>query len=236
MVLIGVIVGFVGANIAGTGGLSAPSPSGGSPPPAPPAQVADARPTIDIVTDVAEAAGIDGDKFRSCVESGKYADLTAKDMSEGSTAGINGTPGNIVFNMKAKKGKLVSGAQPFENFKAEIDRMLGTDSTPSTAQDAGTVSPIDPKTDHIRGNPNASVAVIEYSDYQCPFCKAVHPTYQKIMDTYGDDVMWVYRHYPLPFHPHAQKAAEGGECAAELGGNDAFWKYTDQLFESGALD
>lgn len=74
MVLIGVIVGFVGANIAGTGGLSAPSPSGGSPPPAPPAQVADARPTIDIVTDVAEAAGIDGDKFRSCVESGTQAE------------------------------------------------------------------------------------------------------------------------------------------------------------------
>lgn len=236
MVLIGVIVGFIGANVVGSGGVKSPSgPGGNANPPTPPAQ-ADARPTIDIISDVAEAAGIDTDKFRSCVESGKYAELTAKDMSEGTAAGINGTPGNIVFNMKTKKGVLVSGAQPFENFQVEIDRMLGTNKTPSTAPAAGTVSPIDPATDHIRGNPKASVAVIEYSDYQCPFCKSVHPTYQKIVDTYGDDVMWVYRHYPLPFHPHAQKAAEGAECAAELGGNDAFWAYSDELFTSGALD
>ena len=103
---------------------------------------------------------------------------------------------------------------------------------PSIPPPAGDVPPIDFETDHIRGNTKAMVAVIEYSDFECPFCQRVHPTYQQIMDTYGDKVMWVYRHYPLPFHPNAEPAAIASECANELGGNDVFWKFADKLFSS----
>lgn len=96
------------------------------------------------------------------------------------------------------------------------------------------VAPVDPSVDHIRGNPDAKVAVIEYSDFECPFCARVHPTYQQVMEEYGDDVMWVYRHFPLnSIHPNAQKAAEASECAAELGGNDKFWELADIMFERG---
>ncbi|MDD5054982.1 MAG: DsbA family protein [Candidatus Peribacteraceae bacterium] len=102
---------------------------------------------------------------------------------------------------------------------------------PAEPQVAQEVPPVDPEKDHIRGNPNAQVAVIEYSDFECPFCKRVHPTYQQIMKEYGDKVMWVYRHYPLGFHQNAQKEAEATECANELGGNDAFWKFTDGIVE-----
>lgn len=102
------------------------------------------------------------------------------------------------------------------------------------APPAGDVKPVDAATDHIRGNPDAKVSVIEYSDFECPFCSRNHPTMQQILDTYGDDVNWVYRHYPLPFHANAQKAAEASECAAELGGNDSFWKMTDMIMEKGA--
>jgi len=86
--------------------------------------------------------------------------------------------------------------------------------------------------DHIYGNPNAPVSLIEYSDYECPFCKRFHPTAKEIVIAYGGKVNWVYRHFPLSFHnPGAQKQAEAAECANELGGNEAFWKYSDAVYE-----
>jgi len=85
--------------------------------------------------------------------------------------------------------------------------------------------------DHIRGNINAKITLIEYSDFECPFCKNFHPTTQELLKTYGDKIRLVFRHFPLPFHQNAQKEAEASECIASLGGNDAFWKYNDAIFE-----
>lgn len=85
--------------------------------------------------------------------------------------------------------------------------------------------------DHILGSINAPVLLIEYSDYECPFCKSFHPTVKKVLDEYGEKVALVYRHYPLPFHANAGKEAEASECINEFGGNDEFWKYTDAIYE-----
>ncbi len=94
--------------------------------------------------------------------------------------------------------------------------------------------------DHILGNPNAKILFIEYSDTECPFCKQFHTTLQQLVSELGTngDVAWVYRHFPLykgsetrpPLHSKAGKEAEATECAAELGGNEKFWAYTDRLY------
>ncbi len=85
--------------------------------------------------------------------------------------------------------------------------------------------------DHIRGNKNADVLLVEYSDFECPFCKSFHPTIQRLTKEYGNKVAWVYRHYPLPFHANAQMEAEASECVADIGGKDKFWQYADTVYE-----
>lgn len=98
---------------------------------------------------------------------------------------------------------------------------------------AGAVKPVDAE-DHIRGDLKAPVKLIEFSDLECPFCKQFHRTMKRLMDEYGSDgrVAWVYRHFPLDsLHSKARKEAQAAECANELGGNEAFWAYTDRVFE-----
>lgn len=91
------------------------------------------------------------------------------------------------------------------------------------------------KDDHVLGNPKAKVVIVEYSDTECPFCKQFHETLHRIMAEYGDngDVAWIYRHFPIPaLHPKAPKQAEALECAAEQGGNEMFWKFTDKVYQT----
>ncbi len=96
----------------------------------------------------------------------------------------------------------------------------------------GKMRPVSNDRDHIRGNPAAAVTLVEYSDFECPFCKRFHPTVKKLVDESGGRVRWVYRHFPLDeLHSKARKEAVASECAAEIGGNDAFWKFADRFFE-----
>lgn len=86
--------------------------------------------------------------------------------------------------------------------------------------------------DHILGNIDAPVKIIEYSDPECPFCKRFHFTMKDLVKAYGDQVVWVYRHFPLDsLHSQAREESEAVECAAEVGGNVAFWTYLDRLME-----
>ena len=109
--------------------------------------------------------------------------------------------------------------------------------TQAAPQPTASLEAINPITeaDHIKGNPDAPIKIVEYSDFECPFCKRFHTTMNQIMDKYGEsgEVAWVYRQFPLEqLHPvKAMAEAVASECANELGGNDAFWQFADRFFE-----
>ena len=123
------------------------------------------------------------------------------------------------FNARVERG-IVAFIEKQQRAQAEQPAQLARNVPPPS------------KDDHTYGNPDAPVTLIEYSDFECPFCKRFHETAKQLVDGSNGQVNWVYRHFPLSSHnPGAQKQAEASECAAELGGNDAFWNYTNAIYE-----
>lgn len=108
-----------------------------------------------------------------------------------------------------------------DNLTAPSD--LGAQAAPSSAP------AVDEKNDHIWGGKDAKVTLIEYSDFECPFCGRFAPSIKQAMVEYGDEIRFVYRHFPLSFHVQAEPAAEASECAGEQG---KFWEFHDGLFEN----
>ena len=84
--------------------------------------------------------------------------------------------------------------------------------------------------DHIQGPPNAPMTLLEYGDFECPFCSQVHPIIQAVQERLDENRCFAYRHFPLAnAHPHAQRAAEAAEAAGAQG---KFWEMHDLLFEN----
>lgn len=89
--------------------------------------------------------------------------------------------------------------------------------------------------DHVQGNPDAAIVLVEYGDYECMHCRRAYPVIKKIQRHLGDDICFVFRNFPLAqSHPHAEHAAEASEIADQAG---KFWEYHDKLYENQhALD
>jgi protein-disulfide isomerase len=129
-------------------------------------------------------------------------------------------------------GSLWTKVQYLEKGGAPTAGTAPTDVQGTPAPAAAAVAPkVDKNKDHIRGDKNARIALVEYSDLECPFCKQFHLTAKQILEEYKGKVMWIYRDYPLSFHANAQKESEASECVASLGGEDAYWKYIDAIYE-----
>lgn len=171
--------------------------------------------------------GLNAKKFNACLESRKYKDRVESEYQEGVAAGVDGTPWSIIVD-KNGAYQTVEGAYPTTDVQKKLDLVL-----------AGTSISKDPlpipalrDSDYILGDKNAEVIIYEYSDTECPFCKRFHATMHEIMSANQGKVAWVYRHFPLDsIHPKTRKEAEAVLCAGELGGNTAFWKYLDTIFE-----
>lgn len=131
-------------------------------------------------------------------------------------------------------GGLMAGALYYSNLKVKTQEAI-IDTVQKSAEGSSVKMKAVSSDDHILGNPNAEIIIVEYSDTECPFCKQYHQTLKRVMSEYGKDgkVAWVYRHFPIDsLHPKARKEAEALECANELGGSEKFWQYTNLLYET----
>jgi len=132
---------------------------------------------------------------------------------------------------------LIAGAILFSGIGGPATPAAPVAAVPKEAAPAD-VRPID-ETDYVRGNPNAPISVIEYSDYDCPFCKNFHDTMNTVMKEFGvgGKVAWTYRQFPLvQLHPNAPRISEAAYCVGELGGTDAFWKFSDLIFNERGVN
>jgi protein-disulfide isomerase len=131
-------------------------------------------------------------------------------------------------------GIIIAGAIIFSNsFEFSAKKSADVNKNPTIAEtELKKVNPPE-QDDHVLGDlSKAKVVLIEYSDLECPFCKRFQPTVSEVVSKYGDEVALIYRHFPLDsLHPKARKEAEASECAAEQGGDKAFFKFIDRIYE-----
>ncbi len=195
--------------------------SGGSSPAALPNQGENAP--AKSLSDIASQVGLDMKTFDACVKQDKYAKRIETDSSDATKAGAQGTPYSVVIDKKGNTAT-IPGALPYEQVKPLIDQALA-----GTLTNQKIILPAISTKDHIRGEINAPVTIVEYSDFSCPFCKQFHPSLVRALSEYDGKVRWVYRHFPLVnIHPNALSQAKAAECAGEQG---KFWEYADALFE-----
>jgi protein-disulfide isomerase len=203
----------------------------------------------------AKQIGVDVDRWKQEKESAEIAALIAKDNSYGQQLGADGTPSFFV------NGKFISGAMPYETFKSVIDEQIkkaddllkkgvkqeklyqalveeNVKAAGGSAQAQAGVPAAEQKFDVQAGNApakgpkNAPVTIVEFSDFQCPYCGRAQPALKQIMDQYAGKVRLVWKNQPLSFHPNAMPAAEAAMAAYEQGGSDKFWKMHDKFFEN----
>lgn len=184
---------------------------------------------------LAESLGIDKGKFKSCIDKGESVSKVKEEEASGQKFGISGTPGIIMLDTRTGKSVVIPGAVDSTTMQTFLDNLIAGQSTSlgTSTFDLKTIDGLKlEESDHVRGEKTAQVLVFEYSDYDCPFCKRVHPTLQKLLEDNSGKVGWIYRQMPLTqLHPEARVKSEAAVCAGMVGGSDAYWAYSDALLK-----
>ena len=180
----------------------------------------------DILGDI----DVNVDEVYSCYQEGRTKARVDSQMAGGTAAGVTGTPGSFIV-VANNQGELIPGAYPYDTMKQIIDQYLKDGKTADTT--TLTNLPAVTEDDNIRGSATAKVTIVEYADFDCPFCNRFHPTLNQILEEYDGQVRWVVRHFPLvQLHPNAPAVAQISECVGQIAGEDKFWEFTDQYFET----
>jgi protein-disulfide isomerase len=176
----------------------------------------------------AKELGLDAARFTQELDGGKYKAFVDADLKQAGEVGADGTPTFYV------NGLQVVGAQPIQRFKQIIDAELSGKPVPQEAPPQAPQAPKGPVKIAIGDAPtlgpaNAPVTIVEYSDFECPFCQRGANTVTALKKEYGDKIRVVFKHLPLPFHQNAHLAAQASMAAHAQG---KFWEYHDKLFQN----
>lgn len=185
------------------------------------ADTSDPRVSATSIAQYANDLGLDITKFNTCLNNGETTEIVTSQATAGQTLGVQGTPATYI------NGYLVSGAIPYADFKAIIDEVIAGETPTSQYAEKTAVDVKVTDADHVEGDASAKVTLVEYSDFECPYCMNHASTLKQILEEYSGKVRLVYRHFPLSFHANAQLAAEASECAGDQG---KFWEMHDKLF------
>ena len=177
---------------------------------------------------LSEQVGVTKEAMTACIKDTdtegvrSSIDKSVENAMSGFPKEERGTPYSIVVGQNGVKSEIL-GQETYEKTKAIIDD--ARDGKVAKAYKGNVV--LSEPTDHIQGSTNPKVTIIEYSDFECPFCKGFHPVLERIIKE-NTDVQWIYRHYPL--HQHSFEKLIAANCVAKIKGDTAFWKYSDLLF------
>lgn len=200
---------------------------------------------VDLATDI----NLDGGKFEECMLENDTSEIKA-DLSYASSIGANGTPAFFVgksTDTNEIEGVRISGALPYETFVEVIEGLASNDNARVVNALAVTVPEGQPAPvfddylqlvslddDPVKGSSDAPITIVEFSDYECPFCQRhFQSTYSDLDRNYISQgkVKYVFRDLPLPFHdPVATEAALAANCARKQGGDEAYFSYHDEYF------
>jgi protein-disulfide isomerase len=204
----------------------------------------------------AVAAGVDKAKFKAAYDAKQFDSKIDKDMEVGKASGVTGTPASFI------NGVFLSGAQPVEKFKEEVEKQLKAAEAKKAAgvkadrlyvelskenkaknpapkprdeqpkQDDKTIYKVPAGDSPIKGVANAPITIIVFSDFQCPFCSKVEPTLDEVQKAYPEKVRVIWKHNPLPFHPLAGPASQLAIEARAQKGDKGFWAAHALLFKN----
>jgi len=182
----------------------------------------------DLVS-VAKKIGLDKNKFAACLDNGTNKEKITNDVTLAEKSGVQGTPTFFIIKrtfgieggITSEKQWAILGARDLADFETSIKDGVPPTGQPDIKGDKIVLS----DSDHYLGSKNAEIVVVEYSDIDCPFCKRAEPTVEQLLKNHPE-YAFVYRHSPIvQLHPFAPYKAEASECAEDLGGNEAFWKF-----------
>lgn len=166
------------------------------------------------------ASFINGRYLSGAQPAARFITVVDEELTRARAAITSGTPRANIYDAMVGNG-LTAPAAPIPSAAAP------TPAGPDPERDYGIAAPASAPS---RGSSNAQIVIQSFSDFQCPFCSRVLPTVEQIMQQYGNQVRFVWRNYPLPFHTDAHLAAEAAQEVYAQRGDAGFWAYHDLLF------